>query len=88
MALASSKSSGMFLIRYLHPFTFLVALTVGIIIVFLLAPRKTVVFRFPSPQNTDTVYTTDSGECYRYRANKVDCSDSPESEVVDQPTKN
>jgi hypothetical protein len=83
--MATAKKSGGFLIRYLDLTAFLVALTVGLLVVFLMAPRKKVVYRFPSPTNADTVYTDAEGECYRFQANKVNCGSFHKDELKDQP---
>lgn len=81
-----AKQKGGFLIRYLDPVAFLVALALGIMLVFLLAPKRQIVYRFPSPSTTDTVYEEgESGKCYRFQATKVDCGVFSEDLLRSQP---
>lgn len=58
----------------LHVLMFLFAFVLGLLACYLVAPPMTVTHRFPSPFNADTtIYRGRFGECYKYRADKVDC---------------
>ncbi len=58
----------------LHIPAFLAAFAVGILMCYLISPPMSVAHRFPSPFNCDTtVYQGRFGECYKYKATKVDC---------------
>ena len=63
---------------------FIIALCVGIIIVYLTVPKVDVVYRFPSPDNAGKfVYKNEDASCYKYSATKVDCALGPVPQ--DQP---
>lgn len=61
--------------KYINPKVFLLAFFVGIIIVFVTAPRHDIVYKFPSPDNAGRfVYKDDTtGSCYKYFAKQVEC---------------
>lgn len=69
--------------QYLNFKVFLLAFLLGIIIVFVTAPRHDVVFKFPSPDNAGKfVYKDDqSGSCYKYFAKSVECDHT----AIEQP---
>lgn len=69
----------------LRPIPFVLAFALGIFYVYLTAPAPKIVFKYPTPFNTDTVYTDLSGECYKFKANKVDCKSVPADKIVPQP---
>ena len=62
------------------------AFCVGIIIVYLTAPPRKIIYRFPSPENVGVfTYTAEDGTCYKYGAERVKCVDYPEGQVREQP---
>lgn len=62
------------------------AFCVGIILVYLTAPPRKIIYRFPSPENVGVfTYTADDGTCYKYGAERVKCVDFPEAQVREQP---
>jgi hypothetical protein len=83
MAIRNVKRIG-FLSKYFDFYAFIIALLVGILLVFLLAPKKKLVYKFPSPDNIDVIYT-DGSTCYRYEAKKVSCDNVPIDNIKSQP---
>lgn len=62
------------------------AFAIGILYVYVMTPKPTVVYKYPSPFNVDTaVYKDLSGECYKFKAIKVDCSSVSPKLVLPQP---
>lgn len=77
----------------LNPLAFAIALGIGLMVVYVTAPRPRLVVRFPSPLNAGkTVYKDDKKGCYVYQSEKVTCDDTalipptagddPDAEVV------
>jgi hypothetical protein len=57
----------------LRPIYFLLAFAVGLVICYVLEPRKKVVLKFPSPTNAGKVtYVDKQGQCYKYNVEKLD----------------
>lgn len=70
----------------LDPLAFAVSLGLGLMVVYVTAPRPRVVIKFPSPLTAGkTVYRDDRNGCYVYRPEKVECDHSavvlPEEEI-------
>jgi hypothetical protein len=63
---------------------FFASFCVGILIVYLTAPKHHIVYRFPSPNHPDMVFSNKDGECYKFDAQKVRCADFGD-QVRDQP---
>ena len=74
----------MFLGRFIDLKWFFAAFFVGLLAVYLTAPPHHVVYKFPSPDHPNLVFSNKDGGCYRYDAQKVTCSDF--EHVRDQPT--
>lgn len=61
----------------INPLAFALALGVGLMIVYITAPRPRVVLSFPSPINAgNTVYRHDTRGCYVYESEPVPCDES------------
>jgi hypothetical protein len=50
--------------------------------VFIMTPKKTIVYKFPSPDNSDLVYQDKSDSCYKYHSNEIEC---PKDDSVIEP---
>ncbi len=65
---------------------FFLAFFIGLLLVFLLAPEKKVIYKFPSPDNVGIiVYSNEDGTCYKYDAERVKCRDFDKDDIMDQP---
>lgn len=65
------------LLGRLNPLAFALALGVGLMIVYITAPRPRRVLRFPSPLNAGkTVYKDARKGCYVYQPEKVPCDET------------
>lgn len=61
----------------LNPLAFALALGLGLMVVYMTAPRPRRVVRFPSPLNAGkTVYRDAKKGCYVYQPEKVQCDDT------------
>ena len=63
---------------------FFASFFVGVIVVYLMAPKHHIVYRFPSPDRPDMVFSSKDGECVKYDAQQVKCADFGD-QVRDQP---
>lgn len=63
---------------------FIISFAVGLCIVYVVTPIPKIVYKNPTPYNTDkVVYKTDNQVCYKYRVQPVDCPED-KSKIVDQ----
>lgn len=57
--------------------SFFTAFAIGILYVYLAAPKKKLVIKYPTPFNaTKTIYQTDDKVCYKYKVNEVKCNNN------------
>lgn len=69
----------------LSPLYFMFAFAVGIIVCWVMEPKKKVILKFPSPTNADKVtYVDKQGQCYKYNVEKLDACPNDNS-VKPQP---
>ena len=62
----------------------IISLSIGIFFCYLLTPPPQVVIKFPTPDNVDsTIYVDETNNCYKYRADEVDCPDK--GKITDNP---
>lgn len=58
---------------------------IGIIGIFFIKPEKTIIYKYPTPENADKlVYKDKNGVCYKYLTKEVDC-DKNEARLKDFP---
>lgn len=68
--------------------TFWIALGVGFLLAYALAPQPTVVYRYPTAKNAGQVtYADKQGVCYKYSAMEVPCP-TDNTHVEQIPTEN
>ena len=64
---------------------FLISLTVGLFVVYILGPEEKIVYMYPTPKNVHSMLFKDkSDECFRYTAEEVEC---PSDESLIQTAK-
>lgn len=52
----------------------LLGLIIGILGVFFIKPQKTIIYKYPNPENAGKItYKDKNGVCYKYNAKEVDC---------------
>ena len=62
------------LLDRVRPLYFFAAFALGLLACYVMAPRPTVVLKFPTPFNAGSVVYQDAAEsCYKYDATKVAC---------------
>lgn len=65
-------------------YAFLIAFGVGMLYVYMNAPKPKVVVHYPSPYNAGAItYTDSAGTCFVFKANKVSCQQK--GEIKPQP---
>lgn len=68
----------MFLLDYLDPVVFLIALCLGLFYTYLTTPYPKVVIKYPTPFNAGQVtYVDDADVCYKYSVQEVTCPSDP-----------
>jgi len=61
---------------------FIIAFAIGILFVYLSAPKQKIIIKYPNPYNSDkVVYRGDNDICYKYKAKEVKCVDK----AIEQP---
>lgn len=63
-------------------YSFFIAFFIGIFYVYINAPQKRMIIKYPTPYNSDKlVYRGQTGDCYKFHAEEVNCSKNS----VEQP---
>jgi len=58
----------------IDPNTFIVSLSIGLLITYLILPTPKVIIRYPNLSNIDNVtYVDNKGVCYKYNKESVNC---------------
>jgi hypothetical protein len=60
---------------------FIISFCVGIFFVYAMTPKRELVNKFPSPDNTELIYADKNESCYKYKPTEVDC----DADSVPQP---
>jgi hypothetical protein len=69
----------------IRPLYFFLAFAIGILYCYISSPKPQLIMKFPSPYNAGKItYTDNADNCYKYKADKVDCPIDP-SVIKDQP---
>ena len=56
---------------------FFTAFAIGILYVYIAAPKKKLLIKYPNPFNANnTIYQTDDNICYKYKVNEVKCNNN------------
>ena len=57
-----------------HPLFFLISFAVGLFFCYISQPKPQIIMKFPSPYNAGKItYRDDDNNCYKYKAEKVEC---------------
>jgi hypothetical protein len=73
------------MLKHIRLIPLLVGLVIGIVGILFIHPEKSVIYKYPTPENAEkVVYKDKNGICYTYKANVVDC-DKNESRLKDFP---
>jgi len=61
---------------------FIIAFAIGILFVYLSAPKQKIIIKYPNPYNTDKiVYRSDNDICYKYKPEEIKCNNN----AIEQP---
>ena len=59
---------------FLNAWAFWIALGIGMLVAYVMAPLPKLVYKYPTPENAGKItYADKNGVCYRYKAIPVDC---------------
>ena len=73
------------MIRHIRVMPLIAGILIGIVAILFIKPEKTVVYKYPTPENAGKIiYKDKNGVCYKYSAAQVDC-DKNESRLKDFP---
>ena len=59
--------------EYILPLPFFISLFIGFMMCYILTPPPNIVFRHPTPENTNLVYKDESNGCYKYEVDMIEC---------------
>jgi len=72
--------------QYIKLKAFIISFAIGILYVYLVQPKKELVYRFPNPNNIDkTIYTDKNETCYKYEVEEKNCEQLDNSQIQSQP---
>ena len=64
----------MFIINAIDPLIFFISLAIGLFFYYVTAKTPRIVFKYPTPYNSDKIIYTDTvGTCYKYKASEITC---------------
>ena len=73
------------MLKHIRVAPFVLGLVMGIVGILFVNPEKNIIYKYPTPENAEKViYKDKNGECYTYKAKKVDC-DKNESRLKNFP---
>jgi len=59
---------------YINLFWFILSLTIGLFYVYITNPPKNIIYKFPSPLNTEnTIYKDNSNLCFKFESKRSEC---------------
>ena len=64
---------------------FIISFAIGMFIVYFYQPKMEIVYKFPNPNNLDTVYKDKNEGCYKFKIEKKDCDTLDSSEIKEHP---
>ena len=71
--------------NFINPTVFVISFGIAIIIVYLIHPEPTIIYKYPNPENSGNLtYQDDNKSCYKYEANEVKCPSDPNL-IIDHP---
>ena len=72
--------------KYIKAEYFIISFAIGILYVYLVQPKKELVYRFPNPNNIDkTIYTDKNENCYKYEVEEKKCTELSKDQIKVQP---
>ena len=64
-------------------FAFIIAFAIGILYVYISAPKPRIIIKYPTPFNADKiVYKNDNDVCYKYKVEEIKCTDKAISQPI------
>jgi hypothetical protein len=76
------------MLKHIQLIPLIVGIVIGIISIFFVNPQKSIIYKYPTPENAGKIiYKDKNGVCYKYAAKQVDC-DKNESRLKDFPLNN
>jgi hypothetical protein len=73
------------MIKHIRLFPFIGGIIIGIIAIMFIDPEKTVILKYPTPENCGKItYKDKNGVCYKYTSKEVDC-DKNETKLKNFP---
>ena len=65
------------LFKNLNPIAFIVSFSIGILIACSNQPPKRIVYKYPTPENAETIiYRDDDNSCFQYKVNETECGNN------------
>jgi hypothetical protein len=70
--------------RFISPIYFFLSLGIGLFVVYIMSPQPKIVYKFPSPYNSEKVTYNNGDSCFKVKAEQVECP-SDDSLIKSQP---
>jgi hypothetical protein len=72
--------------KYIKLNYFIISFCIGILYVYLVQPKKEIIYRFPNPNNIDKlIYTDKNDNCYKYKLTEKNCNIINKKNIKSQP---
>jgi hypothetical protein len=73
------------LFKHLNPIAFIISFSIGILIVCIKQPVKKIVYKYPTPFNSDKIiYRDNENGCFKFKVTDVVCP-TDKSKIKEQP---
>ena len=71
--------------KFINPYVFIISFGIAIIIVYIVHPDPTVIYKYPNPENAGNLtYQDENKNCYKYESTEVKCPSDPNL-IIDHP---
>lgn len=65
---------------------FIFSFCFGILYIYVMKPERKIVYRFPNPNNIDSlVYKDNSDNCYKFKFEQKNCDSLNNEKIINQP---
>jgi len=64
---------------------FIVSFAIGILYVYMYQPEKKIVYKFPNPNNLNTIYKDKNDACYKFEIEETNCNEVREKLIKEHP---
>ena len=71
--------------KFINIYAFIIALSIGLLFVYISVPEPTVIYVYPTPDNINRVqYIDNADNCYKFVAHEVSCTKNAKDIPIQQ----